>query len=407
MNIGKIPLTNSELIKALFLSESSFEQCTNDEAVRRKMEISHIWDQIEQSLSDQDFWSFITNEKQSGYSTKIELLFDMISKKPQKTVDPLHTFLYFMKALTDYNKSLWELWLRIENYYLTLCHWYKDKNLYHKIGYLITVGENIQELIEISLNEKKDVFEIIIDDKIRDSLRFNIEELSYEKEGDYKKIDRVLLLFNVESIRNNLNIAEFYPFRFHKNVVWSIEHIHAQNSEGIDKTKKDPWLTWLRHHKKLIDEIVIGESPIKADDEWKEILEEIQQLNEDNITWQTFNLLSNRIIIKLSDEENYDYEEMHSISNLALIGHHDNSILNNSVFEVKRRAIIEMDKQGHYIPVCTRRVFLKYYNNNPSTQQYYYWGKQDRESYLYEIKKVLNDYLPQGELEMQNDYQSI
>ena len=74
----------------------------------------------------------------------------------------------------------------------------------------------------------------------------------------------------------------------------------------------------------------------------------------------------------------------------------DNAALNNSVFEVKRRDIIEMDKKGNYIPICTRRVFLKYYNDKSSTQQYYFWGKEDRDNYLNEIKIVLEDYLPQS-----------
>lgn len=54
-----------------------------------------------------------------------------------------------------------------------------------------------------------------------------------------------------------------------------------------------------------------------------------------------------------------------------------------------------MDKEGKYIPLCTRRVFLKYYNDKPSSQQYHFWGKEDRDNYVKEIKKILNKYLPQ------------
>jgi len=45
-------------------------------------------------------------------------------------------------------------------------------------------------------------------------------------------------------------------------------------------------------------------------------------------------------------------------------------------------------------------VFLKYYNDKPSTQQYYFWGKEDRDNYLKEIKKTLKDYLPQESKEL-------
>ena len=406
LNIGKIPLTNSELIKALFLNESSFKDVSGNVRMN-KIIISRIWDDIEQSLNDQDFWAFITNEKMEIYSTKIDLLFDMISKKTKKEIDPLYTFLYFLKESNGSDQSLWNLWLRIEQYYLTLREWYKDKNLYHKIGFLITSGDSITKLIETSLSSKKDEFEKILNKRIKKNINFDIENLSYEKYGDYKNIDRALLLFNIESIRCNPNIAEFYPFKFHKNVDWSIEHIHAQNSEGIDKTKKAPWLTWLRHHKDVILELIENESTLEQDDEWANIIDEIEQLKEVNITWQVFSSLSNRIIKKMSDESDSDYDEMHSVSNLALIGQGDNSVLNNSAFEVKRRAIIDMDKKGHYIPLCTRRVFLKYYNNKPSTQHYYFWSKEDRKNYLAEIKRVLDYYSPNEEVENQDENESI
>ena len=59
-----------------------------------------------------------------------------------------------------------------------------------------------------------------------------------------------------------------------------------------------------------------------------------------------------------------DRDEMDSIANIALLSRDDNSVLNNSVFEVKRRHVITLDQDGSYIPVCTRNVFLKYYDKS-------------------------------------------
>jgi hypothetical protein len=72
---------------------------------------------------------------------------------------------------------------------------------------------------------------------------------------------------------------------------------------------------------------------------------------------------------------------LHSISNLALLSSDNNTALSNAVFEVKRQKIIELDRQGAYIPVCTRQVFLKYFTN-ADAQQVHFWSLQDRESYL-------------------------
>lgn len=387
LNIGKIPLTNSELIKALFLSSSSFQN--ENDAERMKFEISLLWDEMEQKLSELDFWAFASNENQSTYSNKIELLFNMISGKRSNEIDPLYTFIHFFNRSKNGNTSLWNLWLQIEKYYQTLCEWYKQKNLYHKIGYLITIGEDLRQLIESSLNSKKNAFENHLDRLIRKSVNFDIAGLSYEKNGDYKKIERVLLLFNVESIRSNESITEFYPFKFHKSTSWSLEHIHAQNSEGLDKNKKEPWLLWLSYHKDLIQEVIEEARDSEKISVLNSLIAEIDALDQDKITWEKFSSLSGRIAKPFSDEQNGLHEDAHSISNLALIGQAYNSALNNSVFEVKRRAIIKMDREGKYIPICTRRVFLKYYNPKPSTEHYYFWGHEDRKNYMSEIVRVL------------------
>lgn len=395
LNIGKIPLTNAELIKALFLSSSSFEEKSPEDVIRKKMEISQMWDDIEQKLSDEYFWSFVTNARQRDFQTKIELLFDMIADKKKDEIDPLFTFLFFLEKSKDASNSLWDLWLSIEQYYLTLCEWYKDKNLYHKVGYLITVGEHITNLIKLSMKEKKDQFEYALDQRIKNSVKFDIEGLSYENDSQRRKIEDLLLLFNIESIRNNQSISEFYPFKFHKHTDWSLEHIHAQNSESLDKTKKDAWIKWLYCHEALIKELVADAQDAESLHELSKLQDEIMQIDNEKLTWEKFSALSDAIIKKFSANSDDHLDELHSISNLALLSQSDNSALKNSVFEVKRREIIKMDKKGSYIPVCTRRVFLKYYNDKPSTQQYYFWGKEDRNNYLNEIKKVLKNYLPQ------------
>ena len=54
INLGKIPLTNAELIKALLMSKENFERGIN----KRQIEISTAWDRIEQGLRDNSFWVF-------------------------------------------------------------------------------------------------------------------------------------------------------------------------------------------------------------------------------------------------------------------------------------------------------------------------------------------------------------
>ena len=79
-------------------------------------------------------------------------------------------------------------------------------------------------------------------------------------------------------------------------------------------------------------------------------------------------------------------ETDHSIRNLALLPKDANSILSNSVFEVKRQKLIELDREGKYVPVCTRNVFLKYYAE-ADAQQPHFWSDKDKISYFDEISK--------------------
>ena len=85
-------------------------------------------------------------------------------------------------------------------------------------------------------------------------------------------------------------------------------------------------------------------------------------------------------------------EYLHSIANLALLSVESNAALNNATFDVKRNIIVEMDKEGKYIPYCTRMVFLKYYT--PSGQnQLHFWGEADRNAYIQAMNEVLEPYL--------------
>jgi hypothetical protein len=92
-------------------------------------------------------------------------------------------------------------------------------------------------------------------------------------------------------------------------------------------------------------------------------------------------------------------DDLHGIDNLALLPVELNSALNNAVFEVKRERVIAMDRDGKYIPICTRRVFLKYYTES-GDQQLQFWSKQDREAYLAamfgELTGVLTRFLKSG-----------
>jgi hypothetical protein len=62
------------------------------------------------------------------------------------------------------------------------------------------------------------------------------------------------------------------------------------------------------------------------------------------------------------------------------------------VFAVKHAVILDRDRRGSYIPVCTRNVFLKYYSQ-ADEHQLHFWSADDREYYLDALVASLRDYL--------------
>ena len=60
--------------------------------------------------------------------------------------------------------------------------------------------------------------------------------------------------------------------------------------------------------------------------------------------------------------------------------------------------IIELDRKGEHIPVCTRQVFLKYYTDAAS-QQLHFWSAADRRAYLDAMRQALDRYLQSEEAE--------
>lgn len=398
LNMGKIPLTNAELVKALFLSSESFSDLLAEDKKIKQFEIAKLWDQIEHHLNEPDkkFWSFITNKRREDYETKIDLILDAISGKSDEEKNEFYTFLTF----TDKQKEggLTKVWHEIEHFYYTLCEWFTDKNYYHKIGYLITAkqtrnykGIDLGQLVKNARLINKLHFDAQLNEQIIASVKAELSELSYEK--DYNQIFNILLLFNVETVRTSRSISDFYPFKQHKDNIWSLEHIHARKSDFFDRSKKEPWIDWLKLHNSLLKENQL------IDIRTENLIFKIDKILSEGVSWEKFLMIHKEVNDYFTtDIESMDLES-EGICNLALLSQPDNSALNNSVFEIKRREIIKLDKEGSFIPICTRQAFMKYYIDEQSNEQIYFWSKQDRSSYLNVINKTLQIYLPINHIE--------
>ena len=383
LNIGKIPLTNAELVKAMFLSKGRTD--TNMER-KKQEEISFQWDHMEKELHNDSLWFFLTN-KSTEYQTRADLDLDLISQKPTDNRDKYYTFFKFNEMYQD-GKNLDDIWYEIQQTFLTLKEWHSNHEFYHKIGYLIASGsKTLRDIFELSQkDETKSAFKKSLDKDIKNSIKIgkNYADLSYENTEDQKKIKRLLLLFNVESVRKSGEHSQRFPFDKYKNgkdgsVIWSLEHIHAQQSEGLSTQKM--WQEWLKLHIPSIKSISHDSELIKRMGDAS---------SNDSLSRQDFDSLQQEVVGLLSEKGHSEY--LHSIANLALLSSGDNAALSNSTFDVKRTEIIKMDKKGAFIPFCTRMVFLKYYTSSDKNQLHF-WGEEDRKEYVAEMNRILKDYL--------------
>ena len=107
LNIGKIGLTNAELIKALFMTFVDEKTTSESHKQLTQMRLGTEWDEIEKTLQQPLFWSFVYPEEKK-YSTRIEYLFDIITKKTTDDEDK-YTFNKYVGLLrTTSVELLWK-----------------------------------------------------------------------------------------------------------------------------------------------------------------------------------------------------------------------------------------------------------------------------------------------------------
>lgn len=405
LNVGRIALTNAELVKALLLAGPDKGQPNHSQQI----EISTQWDMIERELHDEEFWAFLTNKSGSSYPTRIEILFDLLAAKQDEEKDSFFTFEYFRTCLkhaeqkpgyTDKDsaasmaKRQHLVWKPVLGLYYLLREWFEDRDRYHKVGYLVAIGEDLSTLVQKALGRDpgnlgqasasenaptKSAFLAYLDNRIRDRLNLNEDSarnLDYQKH--YDACERLLLLFNVESTRLLEHSSERYPFHSHKEEQWSLEHIHAQNAEPLRTAKE--WRAWLMDSVKMLESLPNLVDKTQQSNKLA-LLDDIGVVlnSEKEVERRIFEPLSRRIMsfVHPADSE----AEEHSIANLALLSGRVNSALNNGAFPAKRLRIIDLDQQGAFIPICTKRAFFKYYTSMKD-QQLYLWSQSDREAYL-------------------------
>ena len=385
LNVGKIPLTNAELIKALFLQERNF----GDEVELRQIEIAKEWDSIEYALQNNNFWAFL-NETDSNIPARIEFLFDVMYKVAKKDdseaddkygTDQYATFRFFNKKFDpsgNISKAVENSWNEIKDYFSAFEDWYNDNEWYHYIGYLIWAGTSIVDIYSLYKKSSKTEFKEKLVELVRKQIGY-IEyhddnngnyNVSVSYETDKKTLRSLLLLYNIEFILQKKEYDYYrFPFDLFKSEKWDIEHISSQTTNELkDKNAQEEWL------KVALDAL---EDNIK--EEYK---------NDPISSAEDFEAKRKWITNKVGEEDIAEGLK-NCIGNLTLLNAKINRSYGNAIFPAKRKEIIAHDKNGSFIPLCTKNVFLKYLTGGNNLR----WGENDIQISMNHFVEILSKYL--------------
>ena len=387
LNIGRIPLTAAELVKAHLLTRLQAPE------ICRGYSVAAQWDSIERDLRYPDRWAFVSRDDADSYPTRITLLLDTVAERhPVAHGRDFGEHQTFESLRQHIDSDPLRIWNEVVELHARVLGWFEDHDLYHRIGILVAMGEQFAVIVKLSWNKLATEFSEALDRQITQRLDLTKQDLAtigYDTDAGREKSQRALLLMNVETVRRRKNSGERFPFASHHAGQWSLEHIHAQNSEAL--TTESEWSDWLDNHLKVL-------VSLPASGERDELIGRLQAVTKP-VKRTDFGSLAPVVLDFLSSGSGTvgtsSIGNIHDITNLALLQRSTNSALSNSAFEVKRQIILRMDKAGDYLPVCTRQVFLKYFGDD-GARHAYFWDLNDRRAYFEAIEAMLRPYLKEN-----------
>ena len=416
LNQGKIPLTDAELTKALFLQSDKYDAKLLPYVSPKLDLIAGEWYAYEQQLSVPKFWHFISPYDAQSTPPSIRLLLELAARDLQsatsykdttvlwdskKYTHPCYTI--FSDYLQGYSgeerlKKIGEIWERIYTIFGLISEWYEDQELYHYVGYLMCTESSSKrfallcDLLEQAKKRTAPDFKAYLRTEIGKKVRgIRLNKLSYEERKHSEGIHRVLLLHNIhQHIFTSEQIR--FPFDLYMKEKWSLEHIYAQQSEPL--RKREEQIGFIEEHIATFRQDAFGDDKETSSliVRLEGIRSQIQEPKKEESERVSLFAKALELITTFEVNQMGDTVPLHGLQNLCLLGRGVNSALSNRTFARKRAVMREivMTATQEYIPMATRRVFLKYYSASPKDNAY--WRREDAEAYMEHIRSVCKHY---------------
>lgn len=428
INKGKIELTNAELFKAMLLNE---ENARTEEDRRELEQISFEWDKIEQSLRNDEFWFFISNDH-SEERTRIDYILEVYARsldkgKKYSIEKERYSFLVVQDNLNkktgDFN-SIKEVWKEIVSIHDKLYSWYQDNELYHNIGFLVacegkTRAAASESIVDLYIRKAKaDIEEMrqYVLEKIKEQFCLVAKKIKSGKENE--STDNIDLKDLIASIDyNNVSKADLRKILLYSNI-FPIIKVFKKFEESKKKAKEAAKKTNGDIDKSLqksLNEIFLERFPFKKyylidwDIEHINPREPIKEIEKaiavfkdeeekeayknaiiDYLTAKGCNgkeLEEDANLLQKCWEKNSPEDGKDDIGNLVLLDSSTNRQYHNAIFGYKRSCIIQREKTGKYVLPQTRKVFLKYDDAKPELIE---WNENNQKEYEEVFVEMIN-----------------
>lgn len=407
LNRGKIKLTPSELIKALLIISADTAKTNTDSQTVLSME----WNEMERQFMRDKFFAFI-NAGNKKYDTRTDLLFNYLARsKGAVEKDDDFAYRWLQKQYDDYGaEKILEIWEKdVKAVYDLLLQWYSDVEMYNLIGFLSQCGTKIDEIHHTLETEKKKNGKGQW--KKADNVKV-LRKLCVEKFPSIKNLEKNIIPYpeainfldyghNLETIRKTLllfnsitysKLKQRFPFERYADEKWDIEHVDSQTENPL--TKNEDQFNWLKYSKEILEGLKSKNPEVEP------LLKEIEAtLNDtsDSSKWSSqYKSLYEKIISLDLLKPTDPVEDKDAIGNLTLLDSGTNRGYGNALFPYKRKCIVEREKEGEFVPACTRNVFLKYYSGDKGIQgnSLMKWNDDDAKAYLEAIHDALDPLFP-------------
>ena len=456
INMGKIPLTAAELLKAMILrldekgiaeeqkeiDEKDDDRKDKKEQIRDKYKTiqqqrASEWDSIEKSLAEEGFFRFVfAEEKENG--PRIDYLFqldyliedakkqekELANKRGKKQEIQYHLpskdtlFDFYENAIKVNPQTAGEIWARITKIHRRLREWYDDtktfhkkKNprrprewygdtkTFHKLGFLVACAKRSVETVAkvfqaYENNDSKSAFQGELDKLIKEAVEYSLTRVKEKKKE----------LIHIEKLRYT-ETHDYYTIQkllLLFNVVSAIQSPKYRFAfEEVYPLKEKATLEHIFPQNPNINDITKQHGSIQAfceivKTEMQKAGKEYAELNDNS--QEQLDAWWEGVKNALVGED----AEVQGIGNLALLSRGVNASVSNGMFSQKQQGIRKADSKGEYLPIATHNVFLKYYSigESASATTLELWTGEDMEKYKTCMIDTIKEYLPKGTYEV-------